>query len=1066
MSGARQLKVEFAPGGSPLIEVGTPYLYLPGTGGGGPGGSAATAPDSVSTSVTGDLDIRFEFFEDDTRNIGPVPISKWNATGDQRSYAVEIFADRVGLAWSSDGTLAGIDSATCDEGFDVIGPSQLALRCVLDVNNGAAGHDVGFYRSDSILGPWVQLGTTQTGSGVTSIFNSTASVEVGNISEDPTGANADALPFVGRIYAVEIRAGIGGTVVANPDFTIQTPGDTSFQDTAGIPNTWTVVSPAEIQGSDWVDLSDRLLSATWTQGRDDELDPHPAGNATLVLKNDDRVLDPDYTAGTYFGQLLPRVPFRLRSTWSSLRLPGTSGANVTTPDHASLAFTDLDVRLQLAMDDWTPGGFGQSVAGQWGSAGNESWQLSLSTGGNLVLTFTTDGTTDLARSSTAAVGFTDGSDHWIRVTLDANNGAAGHDVRFYTSPDGVTWTQLGTTVTTAGTVTPFNSTAVLTVGSPVAGLEPVADVRYFEMRTGIDGVVVASADFLELEPGTTSFRDSSGKLWTVNGTAAVQIDSDLVTDEFYGFVEEGWEQQLEPPEKCNVQLQLTDRLGVIGGYTLPDVFEHAVNLLRPVAFWVLDQPDSAEHIPDLSGNGYDGEVVGNVQFDQTPVQSGHRPSALFTAVQATTTPNVNKNFINVTDGSPILDLPGSSSGMATFRANTAATLNLHELFIQGDGNTSSNKSFQLAVGLSGQLTFTWVETGGGILYDWTSPVVDGDGHIAFFQGNGIAVDTAVLSTSTGSVVPLGVTNGVGIGSHTGILDVDNWDGLIGSVALFSLLLQEQEREIMLTGYGKLDGETSDEHVRWALERLGVTDDQLNLDVGSVLMGPADSSGQDILDWIRGVTETEQGQFYADHRDGGKFRYVGRYSRFTEDRSSLVQHKFSDSKTDTSPDLVRVERGDFDLVPNGVNSIVNQANVSWRSGTEVTSDTSSISRYGPRPRDVQTQSTTPQQARSAGEWLVARYAQPRTRIDGVGIFPGGDRSGYRAAYHLQIGDRVQVTYHPQEVGTEVTQDLFVEGVEQRVENGVNWYAHYALSPADTFTPWIWDTSLWDQTTYWG
>lgn len=1062
MSGARQLKVEFAPGASPLGDVGVVYLNLPGTE--GPGGSAATCPDSVPLSITTDIDLRVEFFCDDTRNIYPVPISKWNDTGNQRSYAIELFGDKIYLIWSTDGTNAGLNNTSSTVKIpNFTGPTRIAIRVTLDVNNGAAGNTTTFYTADSIAGSWTQLGDPVVQSGVTSIFNSTATVQIGNI--DFFGAGSDTVPFTGRIYAAQILAGIGGTVVANPDFTIQTVGDNSFADTASSPNTWTIVDPAEIQGSSWVDLSARALSATWTYGRDDELDSTPAGTATLVLKNDDRLLDPDYTAGTYFGQLLPRVPFRLRSNWSSLRTPATSGAHATTPDHASLAFTDLDVRMQLSMDDWTPGGFGAFLAGQWTSPSQESWVFGVTTAGNLSMTFTTDGSTDLARTSTAATGFTDGSDHWIRFTLDANNGAAGHDVRFYTSSDGVSWTQLGTTVTTAGTVTPFNSTGVLTVGSPTAGLNAACDVRYFEVRTGIDGTVVASADFLGLEPGTSTFRDTSDKLWTVNGTAVVQIDTDFYTDEFYGFVEEGWEQQLAPPEGCNCQVQLVDLLGVIGGFTLPDVFDFAVLSQHPVGFWVLDQSDASEEVPDRSGNGHDGTVVGNVEFGQVPITSGHTPSALFTADFSLTSENLFKNFVDVSP-SPILELPGSSSVVATFRARSAGTLNFHTMFVQGDGNVPSNSRAQIVVGLAGQLQFVWSETAGGIAYDWPDSVLDGQGHIVFGQGNGIAMDTADLSTST--VIGLGTaeTNGVGIGSHQGINDEDNWDGWIGTVALYKRLLLENERQIVVDGYGKLNVETSDIHVAWALDRLGISGDQRNLDTGSVVMGPADSSGADALEWIRGVTDTEQGQFYADHRDGGKFRYVERYARFTTPRAVSSQCRFSDNKTDSSPNLVRIERGDFNLVPNGINSIINQTSVEWRGGTEVVSDTSSISQYGPRPRGLKIQSATVQLARSAGEWLIARYAQPRTRVDGAGIYPGADRRGYRAAYHLQVGDRVEVTYFPQEVGSEVTVDLFVEGVEQRVENGVNWYAHYSLSPADTFTPWIWGTSLWDQTTYWG
>jgi len=68
----------------------------------------------------------------------------------------------------------------------------------------------------------------------------------------------------------------------------------------------------------WVDISDRFLRATIDVGRDDELSGFPPGECTLVLRNTDRQLDPEYTAGTYFGDLNPRVPFRLRVTHSAV----------------------------------------------------------------------------------------------------------------------------------------------------------------------------------------------------------------------------------------------------------------------------------------------------------------------------------------------------------------------------------------------------------------------------------------------------------------------------------------------------------------------------------------------------------------------------------------------------------------------------------------------------------------------------------------------------------------------------------------------------------------------------
>lgn len=192
--------------------------------------------------------------------------------------------------------------------------------------------------------------------------------------------------------------------------------------------------------------------------------------------------------------------------------------NVTTPDGPNFLMTgDLDVRVWARADDWSFG-FGQFVVGQYGAAGNQSWAFGLNNLGNLVLIASSDGTNNLGGQSSVVVPFANGSVQWIRVTLDVNNGAGGHAIRFYTSPDGVTWTQLGTTQTVAGTMTLFNSTADVSIGIV---LPFVGDIRYVEVRNAIDGPIVADPDFVAQAPGDTSFADSIGNVWSVNGDAAI-----------------------------------------------------------------------------------------------------------------------------------------------------------------------------------------------------------------------------------------------------------------------------------------------------------------------------------------------------------------------------------------------------------------------------------------------------------------------------------------------------------------------------------------------------------------
>lgn len=77
------------------------------------------------------------------------------------------------------------------------------------------------------------MGSTVTGSGVTNIFDSTEQIAIGNYDFSTGGT-----PVAGYYHAFELRDGIDGTVVANPDFNRQGRLTTTLSDTASSPNTW------------------------------------------------------------------------------------------------------------------------------------------------------------------------------------------------------------------------------------------------------------------------------------------------------------------------------------------------------------------------------------------------------------------------------------------------------------------------------------------------------------------------------------------------------------------------------------------------------------------------------------------------------------------------------------------------------------------------------------------------------------------------------------------------------------------------------------------------------------
>ena len=193
---------------------------------------------------------------------------------------------------------------------------------------------------------------------------------------------------------------------------------------------------------------------------------------------------------------------------------------------------DLDVRVRVAPTLWNKGAV-QVLASRWFSTGNQrGWWFGLSTTGTPVMTWTTDGAagTQVQVFATAGTsGLTNAAPYWLRVTLDVDNGASGNDVKFWTSPDGATWTQLGSTRTTAGVTSIFASTAPYQLGAldSSIGSTFAGDFYWVEIRDTVDGVslvppLVDTWDFATSPTVNTVVRAGSPTLLLVNGSETSQ----------------------------------------------------------------------------------------------------------------------------------------------------------------------------------------------------------------------------------------------------------------------------------------------------------------------------------------------------------------------------------------------------------------------------------------------------------------------------------------------------------------------------------------------------------------
>ncbi|WP_393057746.1 hypothetical protein [Streptomyces sp. LN549] len=204
------------------------YLALDGTTSG-----VATTPDVAALDIVGDIDIRVEATADWYAAGSQALTGKWITATSQKSYLLRIADSTVILNWSADGATTLFAS----QPLPAL-PRRAALRATLDVNNGAGGFTATLYWAESLAGPWTVIGAPFSAAGVTSVYAGTAALELAPL------AATSVTPLRGRIHRAEVRNGIGGTVVASPDFRAKAPGMAGFTDSAG--RVWSVTGTAGV----------------------------------------------------------------------------------------------------------------------------------------------------------------------------------------------------------------------------------------------------------------------------------------------------------------------------------------------------------------------------------------------------------------------------------------------------------------------------------------------------------------------------------------------------------------------------------------------------------------------------------------------------------------------------------------------------------------------------------------------------------------------------------------------------------------------------------------------------
>jgi hypothetical protein len=220
-----------------------------------------------------------------------------------------------------------------------------------------------------------------------------------------------------------------------------------------------------------------------------------------------------------------------------VRLNNTTTGYISSTGATSSTVGDLSVIWKCKFATLTPTSY-MLLGGQAITAGQTSWYALISSAGYMAITYSVDGTAVVTKTSSVtlgSIGITVGTDVYLGIFHDVNNGAVGNDVKFYYSLDsGTTWVQLGATQTTAGIVSRKNSSdSINAFGLNTLGLSFYGDGYFQQVYSGQysgfttfgagagSAVLVREFNVNDWKTGDTWVSSTTGETYTRNGTALI-----------------------------------------------------------------------------------------------------------------------------------------------------------------------------------------------------------------------------------------------------------------------------------------------------------------------------------------------------------------------------------------------------------------------------------------------------------------------------------------------------------------------------------------------------------------
>jgi hypothetical protein len=455
-----------------LPHSGTNYLYLPAVN-----NNDATTPTTAPLQITGDIELLARVSIDSTGTFNGIMSNQTTATSGGYWWYLQS-PGAMTLRWSTGTAEAFFSSGNTVWAAGMVAGKTYWLRAVLDVDNGASGHQVSFYWApDSVSVPttWTAMSQPAAGVGVTSIGASVQPLHIGAFA-------AGSSVFNGGFYRAIIRNGIGGTTVLDADFTtgITSGGQTSFTESSV--NAATITINRALSGRKSV----AVVRPVWLFGTDDYMEVAADPNGAYLSSN---LTGTAYARSLYTAFITSTATAGAATTlddttqtWTvntyaniSVRITGGTGAGqvrriasntatqltvtaawATIPDATSTYVVEsngnFDADCEIVMRcTWSTASSDRVIVSHPYSTGG--WFVQLLTTGRLGLGFSTEAApTTLVSAISAIPALTENSWYWFKVTRDSTTGV----ITFYYAADQTTepsvWTTISSSTNAAGRI--------------------------------------------------------------------------------------------------------------------------------------------------------------------------------------------------------------------------------------------------------------------------------------------------------------------------------------------------------------------------------------------------------------------------------------------------------------------------------------------------------------------------------------------------------------------------------------------------------------------------------------